>query len=49
MVKTFVKEDEPDKEKRKGRQDESTSQESSHQRLRFDVFDFIATTGTQHL
>ena len=38
MVKTFVKEDEPDKEKRKGRQGESTSQQSSNQQLRFDVF-----------
>ena len=46
MVKTLVKEDEPDKEKRKGRQSEPTStisgpphKKSSHQRLRFDVFD----------
>ena len=49
MIKTLVKKDEPDKEKRKGRQNESTSQQSSHQRLRSDVFDFTATAGTQHL
>ena len=49
MVRTSVKEDEPDKEKRKGRQSESTSQESPHQRLRFDVLDLTTTTGTQRL
>ena len=46
MVKMLVKEDEPDKEKRKERQSESTRTMSdpshkkfSHQRLRFDAFD----------
>ena len=48
MVRTFVKEDEPDKKKRKGRQSESISQESPHQRLEFDAFGFTSTTGTQH-
>ena len=48
IAKTPVKEDEPDKEKRKGHQSESTPQQSPHLQLRFDASGFTASTSTQH-